>query len=101
MEEERAAGLGNREGGEWRWRWRGVCGEGPLRTSFQDGFYGVTSNADLPRPLPPSPSAPSVRPLVPPSPPRLTTVYSQVDSNWLFFHKAETPTFNTTATGSG
>lgn len=70
--EERAGPQGERgERGGWK------RGEGPLRVSFQDGFYGVTSNADLPhpRPLHPPPPPPplprsirpSVRPLVPPS----------------------------------
>lgn len=48
-----------------------IGGEGSLSVSFQDGFYGVTSNADLPHPcpyIPPAPSLhPSVRPSVPPS----------------------------------
>lgn len=72
VEEERGEGwaAGGEGGGAERGGWEG--GEGPLRASFQDGFYGVTSNADLPHPrplMPPLPAfslAPSVRPLVPP-----------------------------------
>lgn len=66
VEEERAGPQGEKgERGRWKRR------ERPLCVSFQDGFHGVTSNADLPHPAPtphPPPSlAPSVRPLVPPS----------------------------------
>lgn len=53
VEEERGEGLaagGKGGGGAERGGWEG--GEGPLRASFQDGFYGVTSNADLPHPRP-------------------------------------------------
>lgn len=89
--EERAGPQGERgERGGWK------RGEGPLRVSFQDGFYGVTSNADLPHPRPlhpPPPSAPSLHPSIRlstrPSLLFLTIVYGQVDSNWLFFHETD------------
>lgn len=64
--------------------------EGSFRVSFQDGFYGVTSNADLPHPRPYIPLLPrSIHPSTRPSLLFLTIVYGQVDSNWLFFHEAD------------
>lgn len=95
VEEERGEGwaAGGQGGGAERGGWEG--GEGPLRASFQDGFYGVTSNADLPhpRPLMPPPSRLLPRSIrqstCPSSPLCLTIVYGQVDSNWLFFHEAD------------
>lgn len=60
--EERAAG----ERSGW------IGGEGSLSVSFQDGFYGVTSNADLPHPCPYIPPAPSLHPSVHPSLPPLS-----------------------------
>lgn len=87
VEEER--GEGRATGGERRERWM-ERGEGSLRVSFQDGFYGVTSNADLPHPRPfISPLPRSIRPSIRPSLLFHTIVYGQVDSNWLFFHEAD------------
>lgn len=77
-------GLGRRGEG-WLER-----GEGSLRVSFQDGFYGVTSNADLPYPRPYIPLFPrSIRASTGPTLLFLTIVYGQVDRNWLFFHEAD------------
>lgn len=63
VEEERAGPQGEKgERGRWKRR------EGPLCVSFQDGFYGVTSNADLPHPAPTPPLSlhPSVQLSLPP-----------------------------------
>lgn len=64
IDEERGERLDTGERGEWRERGRG----GALRVSFHDGFYGVTSNADLPHPdIPHAPSLhPSVHSSLPP-----------------------------------
>lgn len=92
--EERAAGeRGERSG--W------IGGEGSLSVSFQDGFYGVTSNADLPHPCPYIPLLPrSIRPSIRPSLLFLTIVHGQVDSNWLFFREADFSTLCPHPTGT-
>lgn len=80
-EEGRATGDGARSACWWG---------GSVRVSFQDGFYGVTSNVDLPHPRPCITLLPrSIRPSIRPSLLFLTIVYGQVDSNWLFFHEAD------------
>lgn len=83
LETKEGEGDTGEESGEGRSAGEGV---GSLRFSFQTGFYGVTSNADLP----PTPLlSRSIRPSICASLLFLTIVYGQVDSNWLFFHEAD------------